>query len=95
MCQDGDVREHVAKFMDTVDKLQGMNIEINGDLLSTMLLYSLPRSFENFRCAIESRDSLPNVENLKVKIVEENDARNPKRYHVISARMNRRTSFRR
>jgi hypothetical protein len=45
-----------------------------------MLLYSLPSSFENFRCAIESRDtrSLPNAENLKVKIVEENDARNQK-----------------
>ncbi|KAH0815912.1 hypothetical protein GEV33_006880 [Tenebrio molitor] len=76
--EDDDVREHVAKFMDTVDKLQGTNIEINGDLLSIMLLYSLPSSFENFRCAIESRDSLPNVENLKVKIVEENDARNQK-----------------
>jgi hypothetical protein len=80
MCEDDDVREHVAKFMDTVDKLQGINIEINGDLLSTMLLYSLPSSFENFRCSIESRDtrSLPNVENLKVKIIEENDARNQK-----------------
>ncbi|KAH0816603.1 hypothetical protein GEV33_006188 [Tenebrio molitor] len=78
MREDDDVREHVARFMDTVDKLQGMNIEINGDLLSIMLLYSLPSSFENFRCAIESRDSLPNVENLKVKIVEENDARNQK-----------------
>jgi hypothetical protein len=78
MSEDDDVREHVARFMDTVDKLQGMNIEINGDLLSIMLLYSLPSSFENFRCAIESRDSLPNVENLKVKIVEENDARNQK-----------------
>jgi hypothetical protein len=75
MREDDDVREHVAKFMDTVDKLQGTNIEINGDLLSIMLLYSLPSSFENFRCAIESRDSLPNVENLKV---EENDARNQK-----------------
>jgi hypothetical protein len=78
MREDDDVREHVAKFMDTVDKLQGMNIEINGDLLSIMLLYRLPSSFDNFRCAIESRDSLRHVENLKVKIVEENDARNQK-----------------
>jgi hypothetical protein len=78
MREDDDVREHVARFMDTVDKLQGMNIEINGDLLSIMSLYSLPSSFENFQCAIESRDSSPNVENLKVKIVEENDARNQK-----------------
>jgi hypothetical protein len=49
MREDDDVREHIAKFMDTVDKLQGTNIEINGDLLSIMLLYSLPSSFENFR----------------------------------------------
>jgi hypothetical protein len=70
MREDDDVREHVAKFMDTVDKLQGMNIEINGDLLSIMLLNSLPSRM--------SRDNLPNVENLKVKIVEENDARNQK-----------------
>jgi hypothetical protein len=70
MREDDDVREHVAKFMDTVDKLQGMNIEINGDLLSIMLLNSLPSRM--------SRDNLPNVENLKVKIVEENDAWNQK-----------------
>jgi hypothetical protein len=49
MREDDDVREHVAIFMDIVDKLQGTNIEINGDLLSIMLLYSLPSSFENFR----------------------------------------------
>lgn len=52
-----------------------MNIEINGDLLTIMLLYSLPDNFENFRCAIETRDTLPDVESLKVKIIEENDAR--------------------
>jgi gag-polypeptide of LTR copia-type len=40
-----------------------------------MLLYSLPPSFENFRCAIESRDELPTPEVLRVKIVEESDAR--------------------
>lgn len=40
-----------------------------------MLLYSLPSSFENFRCAIESRDELPTPEVLRIKIVEEYDAR--------------------
>lgn len=53
-----------------------MNVHINGDLLSIMLFYSLPNSFENFRCAIESRDNLPNAEQLKIKIIEEFDARN-------------------
>lgn len=39
-----------------------------------MLLYSLPSSFENFQCAIESRDELSSPEALRLKI-EENDAR--------------------
>ena len=65
-----DVRQHLTKFYDVVDKLQDMNFEINGDLLTIMFLNSLPSSFENFRCAIESRDNLPDTNALKVKIIE-------------------------
>lgn len=46
----GDVREHVSKFFDAVDKLSEMEVIINPDLLAIMLLYSLPPNFENFRC---------------------------------------------
>ncbi|KMQ84567.1 retrovirus-related pol polyprotein from transposon tnt 1-94, partial [Lasius niger] len=70
-----DVREHVNKFFDTVDKLEEMEIEINKDLLSIILLYSMPSNFENFRCAIESRDELPTHETLRVKILEEYEVR--------------------
>lgn len=70
-----DVREHVYKFFDTVDKLEDMQVNVNADLLTIMLLYSLPGSFENFRCAIESRDQLPGPEDLKIKILEETEAR--------------------
>jgi len=70
-----DIREHLRKFFDAVDKLGDMNVDVNADLLAILLLYSLPSSFENFRCAIESRDSLPTPEVLRVKIVEEFDAR--------------------
>jgi hypothetical protein len=52
-----------------------MDININDDLLSIVILYSLPASYENFRIAIESRDELPSPENLKIKILEENGAR--------------------
>ncbi|GLV49856.1 hypothetical protein CBL_20985, partial [Carabus blaptoides fortunei] len=38
----------------------------------------LPDSFENFRCAIESRDELPKLEALKIKLMEEFDARKSK-----------------
>ncbi|KAK9686679.1 hypothetical protein QE152_g37018 [Popillia japonica] len=54
-----DVRDHLNKFSDTVDKLSEMNVVINEDLLSIMMLYSLPPFFETFRIAIESRDQLP------------------------------------
>lgn len=74
--EDGDdIREHIRKFFDTIDKLSEMDIEINPDLIAIMLLYSLPTTFENFRCAIASRDDLPNPEVLSIKIIDENDAR--------------------
>lgn len=74
--EDGaDVREHVNKFFDTVDKLEEMEIQINRDSLSIMLLYSMPSNFENFRYAIESRDELPTPKTLRVKILEKYKAR--------------------
>lgn len=48
---------------------------MNDNLLSILLLYSLPSTFENFRCAIESRDHLPKPQELRVKIIEEHDPR--------------------
>jgi len=64
----GDVKNHLGKFFDAVDKLEEMEIKIDNDLLSIMLLYSLPEKFENFRCVIESRDSLPAPDALRIKI---------------------------
>jgi len=43
-----DVRDYLSRFMDIVDKLQVLEIDINGDLLSVMLLHSLPNSLDNF-----------------------------------------------
>lgn len=70
-----DVQDHLSNFMDVVDKLATMGVDIHPELLSIMMLYSLPQSFENFRIAIETRDSLPSPENLKIKIIEEHAAR--------------------
>ena len=75
MADNGDVRDHLTSFFDTVDKLNDMEVEINPDLLTVMLLYSLPAKYENFRIAIESRDTLPSPEALRVKIIEESEAR--------------------
>jgi len=76
MSENDDAKGHLAHFFDAVDKLESMDLVINGDLLSIMLFYSLSDSYENFRCAIESHDALPSAEQLKVKIIEEHEARN-------------------
>ncbi|GBP45092.1 Retrovirus-related Pol polyprotein from transposon TNT 1-94 [Eumeta japonica] len=73
MSEGGDVRDHVNKFSDIVDRLGAMDIQVNKDLLSIMLLFSLPDSYEGFKCAIESRDELLEVEALKVKILEKSE----------------------
>lgn len=74
MDEGGDVREHIARFFDAVDKLKDMEVEVNPDVLAIALLYSLPPSYESFRVAIESRDDLPSPDSLRTKIVEEFDA---------------------
>ncbi|GBM29141.1 hypothetical protein AVEN_93918-1 [Araneus ventricosus] len=60
-----DVRDHIRKFFDFIDKLQELDIVIDEDLASVMLLYSLPANFETFRVAIESRDELPKLDMLR------------------------------
>lgn len=75
MREGDDVREHLRRFFDAADKLNDMEVTINPDLLAIMLLYSLPSNFDNFRCAIESRDELLTPETPRVKIIEEYDAR--------------------
>ncbi|KFM63289.1 hypothetical protein X975_10792, partial [Stegodyphus mimosarum] len=46
-----------------------MEIDIADDLLTVLLLYSIPDSYESFRIAIESRDELPVPEMLKIKLL--------------------------
>lgn len=71
----GDVQRHVDEFFDIVDKLSELSVQVSIELQSIMLLHSLPDSFENFRCAIESRDALPLPKHLKIKILDESATR--------------------
>ncbi|CAB0006643.1 unnamed protein product, partial [Nesidiocoris tenuis] len=75
MNDEDDVRGHMTDFFDTVERLKTMEVEIHQDLLAVMLLNSLPDSYENFKCAIETRDDFPSVDQLKIKILEQNDSR--------------------
>ena len=63
--------DHLNNFFSHVDKLKEMDIEIADDLLSILLLYSVPNTSENFRCAIESLDQLPTPHVLRTKLLEE------------------------
>ncbi|GJQ87841.1 hypothetical protein Trydic_g1809 [Trypoxylus dichotomus] len=75
MSKGSDVRDHLNLFFDIVDKLRDLEVEINADLLAIMLLYSLPSSFQNFRCAIKFRNGLPTPEILRIKVIQEYDVR--------------------
>lgn len=59
----------------TIDKINKIGVEIDTDLLSPLLLLSLPSEFENFHCAIEVRDMLSILNILRIKITEEADAK--------------------
>lgn len=63
--------QYVADYTRKAEQLEEAGIEIPDELLSIMLLGSLPSEFENFNVAIESRDEIPTLENLKIKLIEE------------------------
>ena len=71
-----DMREHVKAFFDVVEKLKIMELDINDELLSILLLYSIPDEYEPFRIAVETQEKLMTSENLKIKLLEEYEARN-------------------
>ncbi|CAF4944122.1 unnamed protein product [Pieris macdunnoughi] len=52
-----------------------MDVKMHPGLLSILMLYSLATNFDSFRTTIETRDVLPSPGNLKIKIVEEYEAR--------------------
>lgn len=75
MQEDDDVKSHIAKFFDVVNKSAAMDIDINVELLAIMSLYSLPGSYDNFIYAIESGVQLPSPDELTVKILEVPESR--------------------
>ncbi|XP_073844139.1 uncharacterized protein, partial [Musca autumnalis] len=73
---EGDcVQQHVCKFAAISDKLAETGIELQEELFVIMLLASLPKSYENFVVALETRDELPSLSALKIKLAEEGERR--------------------
>jgi hypothetical protein len=70
-----DMGDHIRNLFDVVDKLEEMEFCIINDLLAILLLYSNPDEYEPFRIAIETQEKLPQLEALKIKLLEEYEAR--------------------
>lgn len=62
---------HLNTFFTTANELRKMKTNIPDEMLSVLLLYSIPKDFENFRSEIEELDELPDPQVLKCKILEE------------------------
>jgi len=65
------ITQHVNDFTSKAGQLEEAGIEIPDELLSIMLLNSLPEEYENFSIAMESWDNIPTLEILKAKLKEE------------------------
>lgn len=77
--ENGDIAEHTNEFFDIIDQLDsGLDFNVGNKQRVIMLLNRLPGNYDNFRCAIPSRDNLPDRKNLKIKILEEMNTRKEK-----------------
>jgi len=65
-----DMHSHLPKFFDNLDKILEMDMQVMDDLVTILLLYSVPEEYEQFRVAIETQDKLPEPEVLKTKMME-------------------------
>ncbi|CAK9811780.1 Copia protein [Anthophora quadrimaculata] len=70
-----DMSEHLSKYFDIIDKLKSLNVNIDGSLLTALLLHSITNFYEIFRCAIKAIDELPTPQMLKIKLLEEANSR--------------------
>uniref|UniRef100_W8AUM1 Retrovirus-related Pol polyprotein from transposon TNT 1-94 n=1 Tax=Ceratitis capitata TaxID=7213 RepID=W8AUM1_CERCA len=69
------VQQYVCKFTSVAEKLAEIGVCLQDDLIVIMLLASLPKSFESLVVALESRDELPNLNAVKIKLMEEGERR--------------------
>lgn len=71
MSEGTEIADHVNDFVNTVESLAEIEVTLPEEILVIILLSSLSKSYENFVVAIETRDSLPAFNILKVKLLEE------------------------
>jgi len=70
VCKTGTVGAHMIKFYDIMEKLKEVGFLVQEEILTLILLSSLPQSFEGFVIALETQDELPSLSMLKIKLQE-------------------------
>ncbi|XP_049318346.1 uncharacterized protein LOC105224069 isoform X1 [Bactrocera dorsalis] len=75
MSDDECVQQYVCKFTSLAEKLEEIGVGLQEEFFVIMLLASLPKSFENLVVALESRDELPKLNSIKIKLIEEGERR--------------------
>ena len=75
MDENENMADHLDQFFNTVDRLKEIDVKVSEGLLAILLLYSIPNNYENFRCAVEARDSLLARGASGIKLIEEFEAR--------------------
>jgi len=75
MSETDSITVHLSNFSDVIEKLQEIDQTVPDEMLVIILLSSLCDLYENFVVAIETRDSLPSLSSLKIKLLEEGERR--------------------
>ncbi|GBP05379.1 Retrovirus-related Pol polyprotein from transposon TNT 1-94 [Eumeta japonica] len=70
-----EMTKYLNKFEEIVEKLSDIGIQLQEELIVIILLSSLPKFYESFIIAVETRDSLASLNVLKVKLLEESERR--------------------
>ncbi|KAG8239408.1 hypothetical protein J437_LFUL019165 [Ladona fulva] len=78
ICKGDDIRSQLMDFFDISVQLESLDIAVNLELLTIILLNSLLANFDVFRGAIQARDKFLRPEWLRDKILEEVESRNQK-----------------
>lgn len=67
--------QFINEFMNIAEQLEECELKLPENLLSIWLLNSLPHEYETLCIAIESREQMPTLEELRNKILEEESRR--------------------
>jgi hypothetical protein len=86
--EEGDMVENIEKFLSTksqlVRRLKGCDVEISKDLLVTLILARLPRSFEIVARILENTENL-SLEKVQAELVREASRRMVKRPRALES----------